>query len=254
MLFPLKGIADAAGVEAYPHHWMALGQFGRFVRLARAAGCREVIFVGSLVRPALRELRFDWLTLRVLPKLIAAFRGGDNHLLSTVASEFERQGFQLADLRTLAPEVLLPEGMITRAAPDAAAQADIAYGLSALAALSTFDIGQALVVIERHIVAVEDIEGTDGLLARVARLRETGRLRAARGKGVLVKAPKTGQDMRLDLPTLGPRTIEGAAAAGLAGIAVIAGNTLVADAARVVIEANKAGLFVVGLPAAEAVP
>jgi DUF1009 family protein len=254
VLFPLKGIADAARVGGYPHHWMALGQFGRFVRLAREAGCHEVVLVGSLVRPALRELRFDWLTLRALPKLIAAFRGGDNHLLSSVAAGFEREGFRLADLRTIAPEVLLPEGVMTRAAPDAAAQADIAYGLSALATMSAFDIGQALVVIDQHIVAIEDIEGTDGLLARVARLREIGRLRASWGKGVLVKAPKVGQDMRLDLPTLGPRTVEGAVAAGLTGIAVIAGNTLVADAERVVAEADKAGLFVVGLPPAENVP
>ena len=98
-------------------------------------------------------------------------------------------------------------------------------------ALGPFDIGQAVVVIDGHVVAVEDIEGTDGLLARVARLREEGRIRAKTGRGVLVKAPKSGQDLRFDLPTVGPRTIEGVAKAGLAGIAIIAGNTIAAELA-----------------------
>jgi DUF1009 family protein len=104
-------------------------------------------------------------------------------------------------------------------------------------------------VIDDHVLGVEDIEGTDGLLARVARLRGEGRIRAKAGRGVLVKAPKSGQDLRFDLPTLGARTIEGTAVAQLAGIAVIAGNTLVAEPQSMVEAADKAGLFVVGLPA-----
>ena len=118
-----------------------------------------------------------------------------------------------------------------------------------LGALSPFDIGQAAVVIDGHVVGVEDIEGTDGLLARVARLRAEGRIRAKAGRGVLVKAPKRGQDLRFDLPTLGPRTIEGAAAAGLAGIAIVAGQTIVAEPQAMVAAADHAGLFVIGLPA-----
>ena len=104
-------------------------------------------------------------------------------------------------------------------------------GRDVLLALGRFDIGQAAVVIDGHVVGVEDIEGTDGLLARVARLRAEGRIRAATARGVLVKAPKSGQDLRFDLPTMGPRTVEGAAAARLAGIAIVAGHTMVADPA-----------------------
>jgi DUF1009 family protein len=99
------------------------------------------------------------------------------------------------------------------------------------------------------VVAVEDIEGTDGLLARVARLRGEGRIRARTGRGVLVKAPKNTQDLRFDLPTIGPRTIEGAAAAGLAGIAIAAGNTIVAEPQAMIEAADAARLFVTGLPA-----
>ena len=115
------------------------------------------------------------------------------------------------------------------ARPIQPAAADIAKGREVLRALSPFDIGQAVVVIDGHVVGVEDIEGTDGLLARVARLRGEGRIRARAGRGVLVKAPKSSQDLRFDLPTIGAATVEGAAKAGLAGIAIVAGHTIVAD-------------------------
>jgi UDP-2,3-diacylglucosamine hydrolase len=143
----------------------------------------------------------------------------------------------------------MPEGCLTRAAADANASADIARGREVLQALGSFDIGQAAVVIDGHVVAVEDIEGTDGLLARVARLRKEGRIRARTARGVLVKAPKSGQDLRFDLPTIGPRTIENVAAAELAGIAIAAGNTIVVEPQAMVEAADAAGLFVTGLPA-----
>jgi DUF1009 family protein len=143
----------------------------------------------------------------------------------------------------------MPEGCLTRAAPDENAAADIARGREVLDALGRFDIGQAAVVIDGHVVGVEDIEGTDGLLARVARLRAEGRIRARVARGVLVKAPKRGQDLRFDLPTMGPRTIEGAAAARLAGIAVVAGHTIVAEPQAMIESADAASLFVTGLPA-----
>ena len=110
-------------------------------------------------------------------------------------------------------------------------------------------IGQAVVVIDGHVVAIEDIEGTDALLARIARLRAEGRIRSPRSRGVLVKAPKAGQDLRYDLPTIGPRTVEGAASAALSGIAVAAGNTIVADPQGMIAAADQAGLFITGIAA-----
>jgi hypothetical protein len=155
----------------------------------------------------------------------------------------------MVGIKDVAPDLLMPEGCLTRAAPDDHAGTDIAKGRDVLRALSPFDIGQAAVVIDGHVVAVEDIEGTDGLLARVARLRGEGRIRARAGRGVLVKAPKSGQDLRFDLPTIGPRTIEGAAAAGLGGVAILAGNTIVVEPQAMIEAADAAGLFVTGLPA-----
>ena len=249
VLFALRGACDPARVQHFRHHWISVGELGRAVKLFRAEGCRDLVFIGSLVRPALSEIRLDWGTLRAIGQIWAAFRGGDDHLLSGIGRILERDGFRMVGIRDVAPDLLVPEGCLTRIAPDDASTADIAKGREVIRALSPFDIGQAAVVIDGHVVAVEDIEGTDGLLLRAARLREEGRIRAAANHGVLVKAPKSGQDLRFDLPTIGPRTIEGAASAKLAGIAVVAGNTLVADPQTMIEKADAAGLFIAGVPA-----
>jgi DUF1009 family protein len=249
VFFALRGVCDPVEVARFRHHWISIGQLGRLANLLRAENCRDLVFIGALVRPALSEIRLDWKTIRAMASVLKAFRGGDDHLLSSVGRILEKDGFRMVGLKDVAPDLLMPSGCLTRAAPNDDANADIAKGREVLRALSPFDIGQATIVIDGHVLGVEDIEGTDGLLARVSRLRAEGRIRAKAGRGVLVKAPKSGQDLRFDLPTLGARTIEGAAAAQLAGIAVIAGNTLVAEPQAMVEAADKAGLFVVGLPA-----
>src|SRR3954447_3270246 len=249
VVFALRGACDPVAVARFRHHWISIGQLGRAVKLFRSENCRELVFIGTLVRPALSEIRLDWGTLRVLGRIWAAFRGGDDHLLSGIGRILEQDGFRMVGIKEVAPDLLMPEGCITRASPDENAAADIARGRDVLGALSPFDIGQAAVVIDGHVVGVEDIEGTDGLLARVARLRNEGRIRAKAARGVLVKAPKSGQDLRFDLPTVGPRTVEGVAEAGLSGIAIIAGHTIAADSQGMIEAADKAGLFIQGLPA-----
>ena len=249
VVFALKGACDPTAAQRFRHHWISVGQLGRAEKLFRAESCRDLVFIGTLVRPALSEIRLDWATLRVLRRVWAAYRGGDDHLLSGVGRILEQDGFRMLGIKDVAPDVLMPQGCLTRTSPDESATADIARGRDVLRALSPFDIGQAAIVIDGHVVAVEDIEGTDGLLARVARLRAEGRIRARSTRGVLVKAPKSGQDLRFDLPTIGPRTVEGAAAAKLAGIAIVAGNTIVVDPQSVIDAANAADMFVTGLPA-----
>jgi DUF1009 family protein len=247
VFFALKGVCDPEKVSQFRHHWIAVGQIGKVARLLRAENCRDLVFIGTLVRPALSEIRLDWGTVRVMGHVLKAFRGGDDHLLSGIGRILERDGFRMVGIKDVAPDLLMPAGCLTRKTPDQSASADMAKGLDVLRALSPFDIGQAVVVIDGHVVGVEGIEGTDALLARIAQLRAEGRIRVKTGRGVLVKAPKSGQDLRYDLPTLGPRTIENAAAAGLAGMAVVAGNTLVAEPQALVGVADASGLFVVGL-------
>ena len=249
VFFALRGVCDPVGVARFRHHWISIGQLGRLAKLLRTENCSELVFIGALVRPALVR---DTSGLENAPCHAERAEGVPrrrHHLLSSVGRILERDGFRMVGIKDAAPDLLMPHGCLTRAAPDPDANADIARGREVLRALSPFDIGQAAIVVDGHVLGVEDIEGTDGLLARVARLRAEGRICARAGHGVLVKAPKSGQDLRFDLPTMGPRTIEGAAAAQLAGIAVVAGHTLVAEPQAMIEAADKAGLFVTGLPA-----
>jgi DUF1009 family protein len=251
VLFALRGWADPDRVAAYPHHWLWMGQFGRFRQLAAAEGCRDVAFIGSVTRPSLLRVRPDFQALRLMPQVIQLFRGGDDHLQSGIGRLFEQHGFRLLGPREIAPELVMPQGSLGSRTPNMQDRADIARGLALLNATSPFDIGQAVVVADNHVLAVEGPEGTDHALARVAELRRSGRIQAGAGAGVLVKAAKLGQDHRIDLPVIGPSTIVAAGAAGLAGVAVVAGTTIVAEPERIAAAADRAKVFVIGVDAAE---
>ncbi len=247
VLIAIRDWADAERVRSYAHYWVALGQFGAACRYSRAEGCRDVVFIGNLSRPPLWRLRFDLGTLRIILRLLAAYRGGDNHLLSGVAAAFEHEGFRLVGAHEVAPEILVPEGVLSRRRPSEGEQADIRRALELLDVIGKFDIGQAAVVAGNRVLAVEAAEGTDAMLTRVAELRA----RHGRGEtgGVLVKAPKPGQDWRFDLPSIGPATVEGAARAGLAGIAVLAGGAIIAEPQQVAALADQRNVFVAGVRA-----
>jgi hypothetical protein len=249
LLFPLQGVARPEDYANRPHTWIRIAMFGAFARVARAAGCRDIVMIGSMVRPSLWQVRFDLTTLMLLPRIAAAFRGGDDHILGSGVKLIEEQGFHVLGAHEVAPEILVPEGKLGRAQPSERDRADIALGLDYLRATGPFDVGQAVVVTGKHVQAVEAAEGTDQMLARVADMRANGRIRTPVGSGVLVKAPKLGQDLRYDMPSIGPLTIEGVARAGLAGIAVVAGSTIVAEPAQLIAAADRANIFVIGTPA-----
>jgi DUF1009 family protein len=246
-MFGIRGWADPKTVEHHAHHWVTLGQLGRLRRLAAAEHCREAVFIGTLLRPPLKQIRLDWQTIRAMPRIIRAFRGGDDRLLSGIAQLIEDNGLRIIGLHDAAPEIFVPEGALGRYQPSARDSTDVARALNLLAALGPFDVGQAAVVADNNVLAVEAAEGTDNLLLRIADLRNQGRVTTPPGVGVLVKAPKPGQDRRFDLPSIGPRTIENAARAGLAGVAVTAGSTMIAEAAEVVAGADRGHIFLVGV-------
>jgi len=249
VLFAVDGIVDAARVANYAHRWVKLGQGGHLMSMMREAGCHDVVFIGSLTRPPLSKIRLDLSMLMMLPTIISSFRGGDNHLLKNLGSILEKNGFRLVGAHDVAPQITVPNGNLTKLAPSPVELADIKRGLGVLTAMGPFDVGQAVVVTNGHVIAIEGIEGTDEILSRVADLRRRGRLHAPVGRGVLVKAPKPEQDRRFDLPAIGPKTVEGVAAAGLAGIAVAAGETIMAEPAATVTAADRAGIFVTGIEA-----
>ena len=237
----IEGYADAALVADRPHAWIRLGAAGgRGIDLLKEAGVEDVVLVGAVRRPSLAALRPDRRTALFLAKIgRAAF--GDDGLLGAVVRTLEDEGFRVVGPDAILREILAVEGVYGAVAPDADAWADIERGLTVARAIGALDIGQAAVVQQGLVLGVEAIEGTDALVARTAALRREG------PGGVLVKVKKPGQETRVDLPVIGARTVENAAAAGLRGIAVEAGAALVVDRAAVVAAADRAGLFVVGV-------
>src|SRR6202790_157604 len=138
VVFALKSACDPVRVARFRHPWISVGQVGRAVKLFRAENCRDLVFIGTLVRPALSEVRLDWGTLRVIGRVLSAFRGGDDHLLSGIGRILEHGAFGMVGIKDVAPDLLMPERCITRASPDENAAADIARGREVLRALSPF--------------------------------------------------------------------------------------------------------------------
>ncbi len=252
VLFPIRGWADPIPIARYRQHWVSFGNFGSFCRVARAEGCRDVVFIGSLTRPGILQLRPDLQTLRLLPKILRMFRGGDDHLLRGVASIFEDHGFRVLGAHEVAPEILMPEGPIGSVRPNSSQQADIEKGLALLDTIGPFDVGQAVVVENGRVLAMEAAEGTDAMLLRVEQLRRNRHIEHAAIRGVLVKAVKRAQSRRLDLPSIGPQTIETVARAGLGGIAATAGSAIIAQPERIGMAADREKLFVIGVRASSA--
>src|SRR5262249_3557034 len=203
-------------------------------RGARGGGCRDLTLVGSWGRPPIRHLRLDLETLRVMPRIIRAYRGGDDHLLSGIGRILEDYGFRLVGAHEVAPEILAAAGCLGRPAPAPRDPAGITRAAPLRARIGPFGGGPGAGVAGGARGWGRAAAGTDHMLAHIAEMRRAGRIRSAAGAGVLVKAPKPSQDRRFDLPTIGPSTVRHVAAAGLAGIAVAAGEVIVAQPAEVV--------------------
>lgn len=241
----LKGFAGPE-LERYPGEAIGLAELGRCFTALKREGCDVVCFAGNVARPDFAALKPDWRGLQALPRALAAAKGGDDALLRFLVTEFEGEGFAVEGAHQVAGEIALPEGPLGRVIPTAAQQDDIARALQIAGEIGRLDIGQGCVVVDGLVLAVEAQEGTDAMLSRVASLPEALRGTAAARKGVLAKRPKPIQEQRVDLPTIGPATVEGAAKAGLAGIVGPAGGVLVMDRDRLVAIADRLGLFVMG--------
>jgi UDP-2,3-diacylglucosamine hydrolase len=239
-----EGQTDPSAVRGAEHAWSRLGAFGSSLQTLRKAGVRDLVMAGPIRRPSMRELRPDLRGLQFFAKAGIESQGDDG-LLRAVISGLEEEGFRLLGIDDVLSGVLAEEGRLGKHAADKQAEIDIARGMEVALALGTVDVGQSVVVQGGIVLGVEAIEGTDRLLARCKDLRRAG------PGGVLVKMKKPGQDSRVDLPTVGPRTVRNAASAGLRGIAFQAGATLVIGRDKMVAAADRAGLFVIGIQVTE---
>ena len=236
--------ADFAGAECFP---VSVEDVGPLIARLRAEGVSRVVMAGNIERrPRLARIRWSLPLLFSLPRIAAGLMRGDDALLRTVIGVFEANGMRVVAVDEVVPDLLTPEGVLTRTKPSTADRRDVEAAAAAARAIGRLDIGQAAIAVGGRAIALEGIEGTDGLLARTAAMRGHGRL-AGKSGGALVKCCKPQQDRRADLPAIGPDTVAAARAAGLAGIALDAGRSFILEFERTVALADEAGLFVVGL-------
>ena len=236
----LTGHAEPAVVEMSPHDWVRLGAAAEAFSKLRDAGAEEVVFAGKIHRPSLRELMPDWRTARFLAHIGGRLLS-DNRLVAAIIGEFEAEGFRVVGPGDVAPELLARAGPYGRLEPTADEARAIDAGFVAAREGGRRDQGQAAVVWGEGGVMLEGPDGTDALIDRVG-----SRPEGAAG-AILVKARKPQQELRADPPVIGPRTIGHAVAARFRGIAIEAGGVLILDPDRLAAEADKAGMFLLGV-------
>jgi UDP-2,3-diacylglucosamine hydrolase len=246
----ITGMSDPR-LKGYMGSECPIASFGERMKALKADHVETIVFAGLVSRPDLQTLKPDWRGAMALPRIMAEMGKGDDALLRAVLNEFERDGFKIIGADDVLHDLLAPIGLITGAAPTKSQQDDIETALNVCAQLGLLDIGQGAIVCEGLVLAVEAQEGTDRMLARVAELSTDIRGTSTSRRGVLLKRAKPQQERRVDLPTIGLRTIEGAAKAGLAGVVVEAGGALIIDKASVIAACQEVGMFLLGVEIAK---
>jgi DUF1009 family protein len=241
----LAGFADVH-LARYPGLEAGMAEFGRILSALKKAGCTAVCFAGTVSRPDFRTLKPDLKGAALMPGIIAAATRGDDALLRKILSVFEGEGYAIEGADDILGGETLTAGALGAVRPTEEQLSDLRKALHVAEKSGELDVGQGAVVCDGLVLAVEAQEGTDAMLARVAGLPADLRGSARERKGALAKAPKPIQDMRVDMPVIGARTVEMAAAAGLAGVGGVAGRLILIDRAGLIEAADRLGLFVWG--------
>jgi len=238
-------------VARYPHEWASGGEVAKINNFLRSQNCKEVLLAGKVARPKWSEIKLDARGAMRLPGTIAAALKGDDSLLRHLVALFESDGFRVIGAEEAAPGMIAAEGVMGRHKPSDQDMNDVTLAFAVVRKMGELDVGQAAAVCNGLTLAVEAAEGTDAMISRIKDLPLHLRGTPGKPRGVLVKAPKAVQDRKTDLPVVGVQTVQNAAAAGLAGIAVEAGGALIVDRRAVIAAADSAGLFVIGVPRAK---
>ena len=237
------------GIEPYskeeelkdaPHIFAKIAEAGKIFKAFAKNEVEEIVFAGGIKRPSFKELIPDWEGAKLMAKL-AIKKMSDNNLFCAAIEEVERHGYKVVGIDEVYPEMLFSEGLYGKVKPSADDMDDIERGITVAKALGAVDVGQAVVVQEGMVLAVEAVEGTDMMLSRAASVKKQGKA------PVMVKTVKPGQDMRVDLPAIGLQTIEHLKKNGLKGIAVQAGGILLIEREAVIKKADESGIFIIGI-------
>ena len=234
------GHTDTRIVRNRGHMWTRLGAAGKIIATLKSHDIRDLVFIGSIKRPGLAELRPDFRAAKILAQ-IGLMSMGDSDLLSNLRKILEDDGFRVHGVHHVVDNLLAPEGPIGRHGPKKSDWQDIERGIAVSQALGRLDIGQSAIIQDGVVLGLEGVEGTDALIERCRHLKKKG------SKGVLVKTCKPQQDHDLDLPAIGPETVRQAVFCDLAGIAVHAGHSLILDIEKVAEIADQHRIFIVGV-------
>lgn len=246
----LVGIRDVASddIENFEHVILGFGQIGKLFEILREREIQHVVFAGGIkIRPDFTSLQLDWMTVKLLPKILSLMTSGDNTLLSGVIEIFESENITMVGAHEMAPQLLCENTNVVGKKPGKKFQKNIELGFQACKTLGRMDVGQAAIVEAGRVVALEAAEGTDAMIARVKEMRLSGQMPKIGKYGVLVKTMKPEQDMRADLPSIGPQTIDNVKAAGLHGIALESGCTLILNRNETLARATSEGIFIYGV-------
>jgi len=244
LVIGLEGEADAR-LKAFHYQTIKWGQLGRAEEMMSAHGARDVVLIGSVSRrPDFHTMGVDFGTLRLLPRILKAMVGGDDQVLGNLIGYLEERGFRVIGAHEVAPELVAGAGLLAGPRASQAMLDDARTAFAAARAIGERDIGQGAVAVNGLVVAVEAAEGTDAMLQRVGDLHAMGRVKWSGRAGVLAKCPKPQQDLRVDMPTIGPRTVTAVVKAGLAGIVIEAGRVMIAERAETLDAARDSGTFI----------
>ncbi|MBL3568723.1 phosphatidate cytidylyltransferase [Rhodovulum sulfidophilum] len=230
--------------DRWPVETFALERLAVLFDLLHGRGVTRVVLAGTIRRPRLDPERIDPRTAQLLPRILPFLGQGDDGLLRAVIALFEEDGFAVVGADAVAPDLLPAAGVLTATAPSKQDEKDAARAAAIVEGLGAVDVGQGAVVAQGLCLAVETLPGTDAMLAFVAEAAAGCRPDPRGARGVVYKAPKPGQDRRVDLPAIGPATVEAAHRAGLAGIVLEAGGVMVLDRAETVARADALGVFI----------
>ncbi|PZQ45062.1 MAG: DUF1009 domain-containing protein [Micavibrio aeruginosavorus] len=233
---------DPRILEGRAHMMTRIGAAGSIIKILKDKSYQDLVLIGSIRRPHLSEMRPDLYTAAFFAKLGLRALGDDN-LLKAVHGALAQEGFTLHGIHELMQDLLMPEGILGRAKPSKAHQADIDAGFGIAKAIGALDIGQSIVIQDGIVLGVEGVEGTDELIRRCAEYRRT------RDGGILVKTCKPEQDRKIDMPTIGPQTIALCASLGYSGVAVEAASALMVDMQQSIQMADESKLFLIGVRA-----
>ena len=233
--------ADSAHYTDFPHEVIRITKVGKFLKTLAREKCTHIVLAGPVKRPDLKNLMPDLEGMKLLGRITGAARKGDDGLMRAITDYLKEKGFTVVGVHELADDLLVPVGQLGKVAPTDVDNADIREGIRIVKAVGALDIGQAAIIRDGYVLAVEAAEGTDGLLRRS---RDFAWEKQA---GVLVKLSKPGQELKADMPTIGPETVTLAAEANLRGIAIEGGLTLILDVKETIRRADAAGLFLIGL-------